>query len=128
MKASGTNETRGIELHVERLDDVLASKADRIDLLKLDVEGFEGPVLKGAKETLQRSHYLLLELGLGRTSPGTTNLEVLTWVHSEVPGASILRMGRLLGSPEAPLGQDVLINLHPAWNRDPDRQARSRST
>jgi FkbM family methyltransferase len=105
-----------IELRVDRLDDVLVPNADRIDLLKLDVEGFEGPVLRGAKETLQRTHYLLLELGLGRTKPGSTNLEVLTWIYSEIPGASILRMGRLLGTPDMPLGQDILLNLHPEWN------------
>ena len=39
----------------ERLDSALRDVADRISVLKIDVEGFEIPVLKGGAETIRRS-------------------------------------------------------------------------
>jgi FkbM family methyltransferase len=63
----------GVEtVRVARLDDVLAD--DRPCLLKLDVQGYEGRVLDGAKETLTRAVLLecelcTAELYAGQTSP-----------------------------------------------------------
>ena len=45
------------------LDELLASNGDSepIDLLKVDVEGFEGPVLRGSKQAIARSQAMLVE-------------------------------------------------------------------
>ena len=42
--------------------DVLLKNAGEISLLKIDVQGYETAVLAGAKETLQRTDFLLIEL------------------------------------------------------------------
>jgi len=107
----GGREPKGvIDVDVVRLDDVIAT-GEIIDILKVDVEGFELDVLKGSIEVLRRTRYLLLELGLGREDDGR-NLEVLSFVKSAVPDARIIRFGRPLGGAVEPICQDVLISLH----------------
>jgi FkbM family methyltransferase len=47
-----TPDIRTIEVRTTRLDDVLPAD-DRVDLLKVDVEGGEGPLFRGAERTLK---------------------------------------------------------------------------
>jgi FkbM family methyltransferase len=58
---------------VSTVDDFMAEKAiDRIDLLKIDVEGYDLKVLEGAKESLhgRRIAFVIVEVGFnGKTSP-----------------------------------------------------------
>ena len=51
--------TGGLDVPMERLDDV--APEEPIALLKLDVEGYEGEVLEGARETLARTEMLYME-------------------------------------------------------------------
>jgi FkbM family methyltransferase len=54
-----------ILVQVERLDDAIASYALEDELLlKLDVQGFEDRVLRGAPDTLQRARACILEVDL----------------------------------------------------------------
>jgi len=49
------------EVKIERLDDVLESRnIHQVDMIKMDVEGFEGFVLKGASKTLTSSNAKIL--------------------------------------------------------------------
>jgi FkbM family methyltransferase len=96
-----------VDVAVTTLDDALAD-VPAIDLVKIDVEGAEADVLRGAAETLRRTRYLLLELTL---APG--NLATLDLVRQVVPGATIIRFGRPLGARERPVAQDVIISLRP---------------
>jgi alpha-mannosidase len=49
----------GIEINVERLDDILVTSIIP-KIIKIDVEGFELNVLKGAKRTIQEAKPILL--------------------------------------------------------------------
>ena len=98
-----------VPVSVLRLDDILASESSPIDLLKVDVEGYEGEVMLGAATTLQRTRYLLFEMSLGR-DVRHHNLEILGHIKSMAPRSSILKFGRPLGG-KRPACQDVLISL-----------------
>ncbi len=66
----------GIEVRVERLDDIL--DAAEVDLLKVDVEGFELPVFKGATRTLAATRAVYFESDSDLTGQyGYESLEVV---------------------------------------------------
>ncbi len=51
------------EVKNSKLDTVLSNfHTDRVDILKIDVEGFELEVLESAREVLQKTRYLHIEL------------------------------------------------------------------
>jgi FkbM family methyltransferase len=96
-------------LPVARLDDVTAA-IDAVDLLKVDVEGFEVEVLAGAPELLKRTHMLVVETSF-RQLHGPSNLEVFELVRDSSPDARIVSIGRTLGPRLTPLCADVVIDL-----------------
>ena len=51
-------------------------KMDDIDLIKIDVEGYEMEVLKGAVETLKNTQYLMIELNNNTKKYGSNNIDV----------------------------------------------------
>lgn len=109
---SGYDIVGSVDVRVERLDD-LTKDHPAVDLLKIDVEGFEIEALEGAPELLGKSRFLLIELGLGR-DPSRPNLDVLAAIREICPRSRIVRFGRPLGDPQQPLCQDVLLELWPA--------------
>ena len=80
---------------VRPLDAIIAERnITRVDLLKIDVEGFEFEVLKGAARTLERTRALIIETSLVRRSSSAGNplgamLDLLAsrgfWVIDVVP-------------------------------------------
>jgi FkbM family methyltransferase len=101
-----------VEVDVVTLDE-LTRHLPAVDLLKVDVEGYELEVMRGAQSLLHRTRFLLVELGLGREQ-SRDNLDVFAAVRTACPDARIVRFGRPLGDPAAPLCQDVLLELWPA--------------
>ena len=51
-----------------------------IDLIKIDVEGYEMEVLKGAQRTLQNTQYLMIELNNNTKKYGSSNAEVEKYI------------------------------------------------
>ncbi len=77
-----TNETdETIEVKTARLDDVLFVQNKKIDFMKIDVEGAELGVLKGAAELIKRDRpVIVFECGLGGSDVyDTTPAELFTF-------------------------------------------------
>lgn len=82
----------GITVPTRCLDSMLAERPeiDRIDFIKVDVEGFELQVLEGARDTLARFHPpLILESGHESDAERRTQADLLMGLGYEVIGAFV---------------------------------------
>jgi FkbM family methyltransferase len=96
-----------VKVPLVRLDDVLPGDS-RIGLLKIDVQGFELPVLEGASKTLEATDALLMEINYVRHYQGGASFdhvyEVLRRRGFRVHGISAPYLG-----PAGPLWADALF-------------------
>lgn len=69
---------REIQVPVTTLDTVLAEDDSVIDLLKIDVQGFERPVLLGGAKALRRTRALLIEMNFVSHYEGDDTFASLT--------------------------------------------------
>tara|TARA_B100000941_G_C28468326_1_gene534928 strand:- start:549 stop:1169 length:621 start_codon:yes stop_codon:yes gene_type:complete len=53
-----------------------------VDLLKIDVEGYEMEVLQGAKDTMPQTKYLMIELNNNSKKYGSNNLEIEKYIKT----------------------------------------------
>ena len=53
-----------------------------VDLIKIDVEGYEMQVIKGAEDTLKTTQYLMIELNNNTKKYGSNNIEVEKYISS----------------------------------------------
>jgi FkbM family methyltransferase len=102
------------ECDMRTLDDIRSEAGfDTVDLLKLDLEGFELPALRGAAETLRRTRHLIVEAHFTQVRRGEDRFEVLA-AHLHRAGFHPARLFNLLSSPSgALLSADVLFARGP---------------
>lgn len=106
----GWHYDREVDLPLERLDDVLTG-VDWIDLLKIDVEGFEYQVLAGAESVLQRTGAVIVEVRLDGQG-NWSNLDVIELLHRVSPSSHLVMTGRVLtGANGGPMCFDVVVKL-----------------
>ena len=89
-----TNETdETIEVKTARLDDVLLQQNKKIDFMKIDVEGAELGVLKGAAALIKRDQpVIIFECGLGGTDMyDTTPAELFSFFSEQGYNISVLK-------------------------------------
>ena len=87
---------------VRTLDDLCAEQGIKaIDLLKIDVEGFEFETLKGAVAMLRATHALVLELSLVRRGDGGDGLQAMLAVLRDA-GLQLVELYPSLYSQETP--------------------------
>ena len=56
---------------------------ENIDMIKIDVEGYEMEVLKGAQNTLQKARYLMIELNNNTKKYDSSNIEVEKFISAQ---------------------------------------------
>lgn len=90
-----------------RLDDVIPFSTD-IGLLKIDVQGFELPVLEGARETLRSTQALLMEVNYVPHYEGGAAFDEL---HAAVRSHGFRTFGisAPYGGPDGPLWADAMF-------------------
>lgn len=109
-----------IDVRVETLDEFCKEHSiPHIDLLKIDVEGFEFDVLDGAVRMLERTEAIILELSLvrkgqGQSGPLVEMIRRLTAVGFHIVSLIPTRMERS-GEPWLPVEYNIL-----ARKRDPE--------
>ncbi len=71
---------KGIKIKVKRLDDI--NIIEKINIIKIDVEGFEFEVLKGAEKTIKKDKpVLIIEYSKMRAN-SAKDLEIYEWIKS----------------------------------------------
>lgn len=110
LAATGRGQTVAAErVRIDTLDAHVAREGlGHVDLLKVDVEGFEGHVLRGARATLERERDLaiLCELeGKNFGALGFSIIDVVRWVGSL--GYDVWGIDRSAGTPRRLAGHDT---------------------
>lgn len=102
------SEFRSIACRTVRLDDMFPDPSFRIDVMKIDVEGFEGRVLRGMPKLLERSPHLRMVMEFGpqmMKEAGVPAPEVAALLQGL--GLSAWAIGP--GAALTPLGWDALL-------------------
>lgn len=77
------NHERGISIQTVTLDDFLLPKISALHFIKIDVEGHEPQVLKGAKKLIERfKPILMIEINDDFTLPGSIGKEVVDFMKN----------------------------------------------
>lgn len=96
-----------LKVPLVRLDDVIA-EGTPVGLLKIDVQGYELPVLEGARQTLRHTSALLMEVNyVPHYEGGATFDNLLEVIRSH--GFRTFGISAPYGGPKGPLWADALF-------------------
>ena len=100
---------KGIEVKVGTLDDIFGDSCP--DLMKIDVEGFEWPVLNGAAQTLQnpKLHSIIIELNENGSLYGYSETAIIDLLKSHDFASYIYDPFTRKLSPHEPVPGNVLF-------------------
>ena len=101
----------GFEVQLTTLDAFcLAEQIDRVDFMKIDVEGFETKLLDGAVDTIDRHHpTILIELDPPKLTRAGSSVEILaSTLRSFGYTLYVANRKRLVPLESLPQGQDIL--------------------
>jgi hypothetical protein len=105
-----------IDINVARMDDIIP-KFYHVDFIKIDVEGGEYHVLKGAMETIKRCKpYIIFEFGINTSSHYGIDLDMMYDLISVKLGLEITIINR---SNKVPLSKSAfaqVCNSGKEWN------------
>jgi FkbM family methyltransferase len=109
----GTDDIATTQVRLARLDDVLTEPLTRPALLKLDVQGYEAAVLRGAPRVLTEIDEILCECSFVELYEGQPlAAEVVALLHGA--GFGLVQVGRTAyGVSGRPLQADFLFRRHP---------------
>jgi len=102
----GSDAARAVAVPVARLDTLLADEDRPVRAIKIDVEGHEGAVLRGAQETLARHRPLLVIEIEARHLGGQPVEAVLAELRAVGYGGHFVRRGRLVPLAEFRVERD----------------------
>jgi len=98
-----------IDVELKTLDSIVGDE-EKIDLIKIDVEGAELGVLKGAKNLLLRCKpVVIFECGIGASEFYGTKPEAIFAFFSQEVGLHVSLLNRFLAN-EKPLNQEEFVN------------------
>ena len=79
-QAARVDDSKSGEIQMRTLD---SFDFEKVDLIKIDVEGYEMKVLKGAEKTLESCQYLMIELNNNTKKYGSSNINVEKYLHDK---------------------------------------------
>ena len=97
-----------IAVRSETLDNLIKDFPGKIGLLKIDVQGFEASVLRGAQETLRRARAVLVEINYVQHYEGATGYrELFDMLHAA--GFELRGVSCPYCSPTGPMWADAMF-------------------
>ncbi len=100
---------RRIRVAIERLDDLLSGEA--VDLVKIDVEGAELGVLRGAEELFARGRPVVMFESVGRQVNSLGYSPQMIWDWFAARDYAVLTPDRV-AHDVSPLGRDTFLDAH----------------
>lgn len=103
-----TNNPNTEEVEIDTLDNFQREqKIERVDILKIDTEGAEEKILKGAHKTLSKTRYLIIECALDLIG-GTTFSSLIKNLYSSKFNFHLISLGSIMHNPQ---GEIAVLDL-----------------
>lgn len=105
-----SNNPKSQSVQLNTLDNFIANrKINKIDILKIDAEGSEEKILKGASQALSKTRFLIIECALDQVG-GTTFSSLISHLHSPNFNFQLRNLSNIMFNPQNELSVvDLLL-------------------